>query len=297
MARIGFLDTDVGGATAQPLGAFRDGLKELGLVEGRNLTIEYRFAEGDESRLPTLAAELAALPLSVIVATTTQGTRAAEQTRTAIPIVFTGLQDPVAANLVESLARPGRGATGTTLMTPQLHGKRLELLKKTVPELTRVAVLANPTSVGASMSQVEEAARPLGLVIDPREAHTTSEFEPVFQAMLAAGDQAVMVLPDALFYNNRQQMIALGNQFQLPDMYWAREFADEGALVAYGGNRADAFRRAATYVDKILKGAKAADLPVEQPLQFDFVINTRRATALGLTMPREMLIQATWVVE
>jgi putative ABC transport system substrate-binding protein len=292
-ARIGILDTGFAGSAAQPIDALIDGLRKLGHVEGENLVIEYRFAEGREDRLPELAAQLAGVPVDVIVATTTQGTRAAAEAASNVPVVFTGLQDPVAAGLVDSLARPGRSATGTTLMTPQLHGKRLQLLKAMIPGLSRVAVIANPTSANLSSPQLDEAAGPLGLDLRVLEVRRTDEFESTFDAAVRWRAQAVMVLPDALFFNNRPRMIALAAARSLPEIYWAREFAAEGALLAYGGNRPDAFRRAAAYVDKILRGAKPADLPVEQASQFDMVINMNRAAALSLTVPREVLLQAT----
>ena len=297
VAQIGLLDLDVGGATSQPIDALRKGLRELGLVEGKNLTIEYRFAEGREDRLPALATELTSLPLSVIVSTTTQATRAVEQTGTSTPIVFTGLQDPVGSGLVDSLARPGHSATGTTMMTPQLHAKRLELLEKAIPDLVRVAVFANPSSVGTQFDEIGASAKPRRLTIDAYPVHLTSEFQSAFDAARESGDRAVMVLPDALFFNNRPEMIALGVSHKLPEMYWTREFADEGAMMAYGSNRPEAFRRAASYIDKILKGAKPADLPVEQPVQFDFVINMKRTAALGITIPRDLMVQATDLVQ
>jgi putative ABC transport system substrate-binding protein len=297
MARIGLLDTGAAGSAAQPISALIDGLRERGYVEGDNLIVEYRFAEGHEERLPELAAELVGIPVEVIVATTTQGTQAVTQVGTRVPVVFTGLQDPVAARLVDSLARPGRSATGTTLLTPQLHGKRLQMLKDLIPGLARVAVIANPSSAGLSTTQVEDAARPLGLDIQVLHVGRPDEFEATFDAAVRGHAQALMVLPDALFFNNRKRMVALAAAQALPEIYWAREFADDGALLAYGGNRADAFRRAASYVDKILHGASPADLPVEQASQFDFVINLKTAARLGLTPPRELLIQATDLVK
>jgi putative ABC transport system substrate-binding protein len=293
VARIGILDTGFAGSTAQPIGALLEGLRERGRVEGDNLKVEYRFAEGHEDRLGPLAAELAAIPVEVIVATTTQGTRAALEAASRVPIVFTGLQDPVAAGLVESLARPGRNATGTTLLTPQLHGKRLQMLVDIIPKLERVAVMANPSSAGLSVSQLEEAASPLGLRLQQLQVNRPDEFEATFDAAVRGQAQALMVLPDALFFNNRQRMIQLAAARKLPEIYWAREFADEGALLAYGGNRPESFRRAANYVDKILQGAAPRDLPVEQASQFDFVINLKTAGALGINVDRELLLQAT----
>ncbi len=292
-ARIGLIDTGFANSNAQPIDALVLGLREHGRVVGDNLIIDYRYAEGHEDRLAGLAGELASIPVDVIVATTTQGTRAAMEATSRTPVVFTGLQDPVAAGLVESLAHPGRNATGTTLLTPQLHGKRLQILNDIIPNLQRVAVIANPTSAGLSLAQVEDAARPLGLQVQLLQVNRMDEFEATFDAAVRGRAQAVMVLPDALFFNNRARLVALAAARSLPEMYWAREFSDAGALLAYGGNRPEAFRRAASYVDKILRGAAPGELPVEQASQFDFVINLKTAAALGLTPKRELLVQAT----
>jgi putative ABC transport system substrate-binding protein len=296
VARIGYIDSGAPGASSQPTDALLDGLREAGWVEGDNLKIERRYESGMQDRLGDIAAELAALPVEVIVATSTQGSRAAQQRVSNLPIVFTGLQDPVSAGLVTSLARPGSNATGTTLMTPQLHGKRLEILKAIVPDLKTVAVLGNPTSAGLNLPDIEGAAHPLGLDVALFEARATGEFRAVLSQIHDNGAQSLMLLPDALFFNNRPALMEAVAPLALPDMYWAREFAAEGRLVAYGGNRTDAFRRAASYVDKILRGANPSDLPVEQPVQFDFVINLVTAQRLNLTVPQPLLTQATELI-
>jgi putative ABC transport system substrate-binding protein len=296
VARVGYLDSGAAGASSQPLDALLQGLRENGWAEGDNLRIEHRYENGDENHLAALATELVGLPVDVLVATSTQGARAAKQITSSVPIVFTGLQDPVGAGLIANLARPEGNVTGTTLMTPQLHGKRLELLKAALPDLKRVAVLGNPTSAGLNMPDIESAARPLDLQPTPFEARTRADFDSAFDRIAQSGAQAVMVLPDALFYNNRPDVIARASSIRIADMYWAREFAAEGRLMAYGGNRVDAFKRAATYVDKILRGTGAAELPVEQPIQFDFAINLIAAQALGLDIPQSLLTQATELV-
>jgi len=295
IARVGYLDSGAQGASSQPTDALLAGLRDNGWVEGDSLRFEHRYEDGDEGHLVDLARELVGLPVDVLV-TSTQGARAAKQLGSNVPIVFTGLQDPVGAGLIDNLARPGGGLTGTTLMTPQLHGKRLELLKATVPDLKRVAVLGNPTSAGLNMPDIEAAAHPLDLAPLPFEAHSTADLQDAFDRIAQSGAQALMVLPDALFFNNRPAVIGGVARLGIADMYWAREFAADGRLMAYGGNRTDAFRRAATYVDKILRGAKPADLPVEQPVQFDFAINLRTAAALGLRVPTALLTQATEVI-
>jgi putative ABC transport system substrate-binding protein len=240
--------------------------------------------------------ELLNVPVDVLVTTSTQSSRIARQLTNSVPIVFTGLQDPVGAGLVASIARPGGNATGTALLTPQLHGKRLELLKATVPDLARVAVLGNPTSTDLNLPQIELAAQPLGLEVQLFEARALAEFDTVFGSIAGSGAQALMVLPDALFANNRRRVLDLVGGIPMPDSYWLREFAVDGGLMAYGGNRADSFRRAAAFVDKILRGATPADLPVEQPIQFDFVINLRTAQRLGLNVPGPLLTQATELI-
>jgi putative ABC transport system substrate-binding protein len=296
IARVGYLDSGAQGASSQPTDALLAGLRDNGWVDGDTLRLEHRYENGDEGHLLDLARELISLPVDVLVATSTQGARAAKQLGSNVPIVFTGLQDPVGAGLIDNLARPGGSLTGTTLMTPQLHGKRLELLKATVPELKRVAVLGNPTSAGLNMPDIEAAAHPLDLAPLPFEAHSTADLQDAFDRIARSGAQALMVLPDALFFNNRPVVIGGVARLGIADMYWAREFAAEGRLMAYGGNRTDAFRRAATYVDKILRGAQPADLPVEQPVQFDFAINLRTAADLGLSVPTALLSQATEVI-
>jgi putative ABC transport system substrate-binding protein len=213
-----------------------------------------------------------------------------------IPVVFGGLQDPLSAGLVASLEAPGGNVTGTALLTPQLHGKRLELLKATVPGLQQVAVLGNPTSAGLNLPEVTAAAQPLGLDVVLFEARAPAEFPAVYARIHASDAQALMVLPDGLFSNNRAAVIERAAAIRIPDSYWIREFAVAGGLMAYGANRPDSFRLAGTYVDKILRGARPSEIPVEQPSLFDFVVNLRAANALGLTIPETLLTQATELI-
>ena len=296
VARVGYLDSGSPGSSAQQSDSLLQGLREAGWVEGDNLRFERRYQDGPEEKLPGLMTELVNLPVEVLVASSTQSARVAKQISTGIPIVFAGLQDPVSAGLVDSIARPGGNLTGTALLTPQLHGKRLELLKATVPDLQRVAVLGNPTSTGLNLPEIETAARPLGLDVLLFEARAMAEFESVFATIKSSAVQALMVLPDALFANNRRMVLDGVAKIRLPDSYWLREFAVDGGLMAYGGNRSDSFRRAGAYVDKILRGAKPADLPVEQPSQFDFAINLITAKTLGLTIPEPLLTQASELI-
>jgi putative ABC transport system substrate-binding protein len=296
VARIGILDSGSPGNSAQQVDALIQGLKDAGWQEGDNLHVERRYQDGPEDKLPQLVTELLNTNIDVIITTSTQSSRIAKQLTSTLPIVFTGLQDPVSAGLVDSIARPGGNATGTALLTPQLHGKRLELLKATVPNLTTVAVLGNPTSTGLNLPEIEQAAAPLGLRVQLFQARSIEEFDATFSAIKSSKAEALMVLPDALFANNRKLVLTKVADINMPDSYWLREFALDGGLMAYGGNRADSFRRAAAYVDKILRGAKPADLPVEQPSLFDFAINLRTAQRLGLTVPEPLLTQATELI-
>jgi putative ABC transport system substrate-binding protein len=287
-ARIGFLFF----VTSPSLNeAFRQGLRELGYVEGQNIVIEYRSADGKDERLPGLAAELVRLKVDVIVAASPPATEAAKRATSTIPIVFAVSGDPVAEGLVASLARPGGNITGLATISPALVGKQLEMLKGVVPKASRLAVLQNPSNQGhlRSLRQAEGAARALGVQLQIVEGRTPSEIEAAFAAMSSQRAGGVLVLRDALFRVQRAQIVALAAKSRLPAVYGLREEAEAGGLLAYGANVAQLFRRAATYVDKILKGAKPADLPVEQPTKFELVINLKTAKALGLTIPPSLL--------
>jgi putative ABC transport system substrate-binding protein len=281
-----------------PLEAFRQGLRALGYVEGQNLVMEYRYAEGFE-RLPELAAELVRLQVEVIVASRVPAIRAAQHTTRTIPIVMAGTADPVAAGVVASLARPGGNTTGLSFLSVELPGKRLELLKEAVPQSTRVAVLAKAAGPSESVRwlNLTGAARALGLHLHVVELHSAEELDSAFAAMTRAGADALIVVADqALMDGLRGRIVDLAAKSRLPAMYDWKMYVDAGGLMSYGPSLSDIFRRAATYVDKILKGAKPADLPVEQPTKFELVINLKTAQALGLMIPPRLLFQADEVI-
>jgi len=301
IARIGYLAANL---TVSPHmnEAFRQGLRDLAYVEGRNVVIEYRDAEGKPERLPALAAELIALKAEVIVASDTPAALAAKQATRTLPIVFIGAGDPVTSGLISSLARPGGNVTGLSLLAPELRGKRLELLTRAVPGVTRVAVLWQPGGLGErtgkdQLKEVEVAARALGVRLQVVEARGPADFDRAFSDMTRARAGALTVLGSAMFANERRRLVDLAAKHRLPGVYGFREYVDAGGLMAYGPNVADLFRRAATYVDKILKGAKPADLPVEQPTKFELVINLKTAKALGLTIPQSLLGRADEIIQ
>ena len=302
VARIGYLSPGL--ATSPHLReAFRQGLRDLGYVEGRNLVIEYRDAEGKRERFPALAAELVALKVDVIfVAGGTRVALAAMQATKTIPVVFTGVGDPVESGLVTNLARPGGNVTGLSGLGPELIGKRLELLKHAVPGVDRVAVLWLPGALGERLDKemvtgADVAARALGVRLQFVEARGPDEFDRAFSDMSSARAGALTVLPSNRFLREHRRLVDLAAKNRLPAVYTSREFVDAGGLMSYGANQPDLFRRAATYVDKILKGAKPADLPVEQPTKFELVINLKTAKTLGLTIPPTLLLQADEVLQ
>jgi len=297
--RMGFISSASSSAMAARDEAFKQGLRALGYVVGQNITIEYRWADGQNERLPGFAAELVNLKLDVIVTHGGVATRAVQQASTTIPIVIAAADDPLAAGLVASLARPGGNITGLSLMTPDLTAKRLELLKEILPELTRVAVLwnsGNPVSE-PELRKAEAAARSLGLQLQSLGMRDPHEFASAFSSVKRERAGALFVLPDAMFFGRRKEIVDLAASSRLPLVAHLREFADAGGLMTYGPNVADVHRRAATYVDKILKGAKPADLPIEQPTKFELVINLKTAKALGLTIPQTLLVRADQVIE
>ena len=301
-ARIGYLSHNL---AASPLlrDAFLQGLRDLGYVEGRNVVIEYRSAEGKPERLTALAAELVALKVDVIV--TSGGTPpalAAKQATRTIPIVFASAPDPVTDGLVTSLARPGGNVTGLSVLAPELVGKCLEQLKQAVPGVSRVAVLWQPGGQGERTEKdmlkgAEVAARALGVRPQFVEARGPADFDRAFLEMTRVRADALTVLPSPMLNNERRRLVDLAAKNRLPAVYPWREFVDAGGLMAYGPNVADIHRRAATYVDKILKGAKPGDLPVEQPTKFELVINLKTAKALGLTLPQSVLQRADEVIQ
>ena len=301
IARIGFLGANVA-ASPHIQQAFLQGLRDLGYVEGRNVVIESRSAEGKLERLPALAAELVALKVDVIVAGGTSQVRAAQQATRTIPIVFAISLDPVTDGFVTSLARPGGNVTGLSLLAPQLVAKRLELLTQAVPGVSRVAVLWHPGAFGDRtekdmLKEVEVAARGLAVRLQYLEARRPDDFDRAFSEMTRARAGALIVLPSPMFLGERRRLADLAAQNRLPAVYPFRESVDAGGLMSYGPDFVDLFRRAATYVDRILKGTKPGDLPVEQPTKFQLLINLKAARALGLTIPPSVLARADEVVE
>ncbi len=298
--RIGRLSA---GSPTEPnpnLEAFRQGLRELGYVEGQNLIIESRYAEGSEERLPDLAAELVRLKVEVIVAGGSSTIRAAQHATRTIPIVMAVSYDPVGRGLVASLARPGGNTTGVSTLGTELPGKRLELLKETVPQSARVAVLANPAAGGyeSVMHNLTGAAQALGLQLRVVELRSAEELDTAFATMTREGVDALIVVSDpALMDGLRGRTVDLAATHRLPAMYSSRELVVAGGLMSYGPSLPDMFQRAAYYVDRILKGAKPADLPVEQPTKFELVLNLKTAKALGITFPPTLLIQADEVFQ
>ncbi len=296
--RIGILRP---GAPPDPyVEAFREGLRELGYVEGQSIAIEYRWAEGKLERLPDLAADLARLKVDVIVTATTPGVQAARRATSTIPIVMAAVGDPVGTGLIASLARPGGNITGLSLLSPELSGKRLELLKEAVHKLSPVAVLWNSASPAMILSfrETQTAAQVLGVSLQSWEVQgDPQDFARAFSMVSKERPHALLVVLDPFTILHRSRIVELAAKHRLPAMYEIRAFVEAGGLMSYGPSVPDMYRRAATYVDKILKGAKPADLPVEQPTKFELVINLKTAKALGLTIPPSVLIRADEVIQ
>jgi putative ABC transport system substrate-binding protein len=302
VARIGWLTPDRGSPQEHRRETFLQGLRDLGYVDGRNVVIEYRSAEGQLERLPALAAELVGLRVDVIVATVTAAALAAKQASRTIPIVAPMVSDPVATELVTSFARPGENVTGLAFFTPELVGKLMELLKEAVPGVSRIAVLWQPSAFAehqgkALLKAAEVAARALGVRLQVVEARGPDDFDRAFSEMTAARADALIVLPSATFPQARRPLVDLTTKSRLPAAYPLREYVDAGGFMSYGPNPLDLFRRAATYVDKILKGAKPADLPVEQPTKFELIINRKAAKLLGLEVPPLLIARADELIE
>jgi putative ABC transport system substrate-binding protein len=299
--RIGYLsnlDPSSDSVRAEP---FRLALRELGYIDGQSIAIEYRYAEGKRDRLPELAAELVRLKVDIIVAAGADNAiRAAKNATKTIPIVMSGQGiDPVEAGLVESLARPGGNVTGLTNLTRELAGKRLELLKEAVPKLARVAVLYDPAGLGSvlQLKDLPVAARALGLTIQPWEVRAANGFEKVFAALNKQRPDGLYVAGGSLMNANQKRIVGLALKSRLPAMYVRREFVDAGGFMSYGADVADSYRRVAYFVDRILKGAKPADLPVEQPTKFELVINLKTAQQIGVTIPPEVLARANKLIK
>jgi putative ABC transport system substrate-binding protein len=300
--RIGYLAGNLA-RTPETREAFRQGLRDFGYVVGDNLLIEYRDAEGKIDRYPALAAELVALQVDLIVtAGSTPSALAARRATKTVPIVFAASGDPVGSGLVTSLARPGGNMTGTSSLTPELAGKCLQLLKQAVPGVSRVAVLWEPGAMGERTEKdmlkgAEVAAQALGVRVQFVGAKGPADLDRVFSEMTGARAGALIVLPSIVLSNERRRLVELAAKNRLPAVYPWREAVDAGGLMSYGPNNADIFRRTATYVDRILKGAQPGDLPVEQPTKFELVINLKTATGLGLTIPQSVLARADQVIQ
>jgi putative tryptophan/tyrosine transport system substrate-binding protein len=277
---------------------FRQGLRELGYVEGKNLIIEYRYGEDKLERLPVLAEELVRLKVDVLVTSATTATLAAKDVTRTIPIVFLGVSDPVAFGLVDSLARPGGNMTGFTNISAVLAGKRLELLKETIPKLSRVAVLWSPKSPGNAQQWKESQlpARELGLQLHSLEVSTNDKYEAAFKEATKARSGALVVTQSPLATSNRKQIADLAIKNRLPAIYGRGDYVESGGLMCYGPDQAEPFKRAAVFVDKILKGTKPADIPVEQPTKFEFIVNLKTAKQIGLTIPPNVLARADKVI-
>ena len=278
--------------------AFRQGLQEAGYVEGRDVVIEWRSAKGAYARIPELVADLVQRKVDVIVAVSTIAAQAVKRATSTIPIVMTTAGDPVASGLVASLAHPGGNVTGLSLMTIELSAKRLQLLKEAVPRATRVAVLWNPDTLwhAKAVQDLKTVAPSLSIELSAVGARTPEELSAAFSAVSRAHAQALYVLDDPQFMAHRMTLVELASKGRLPTIYGLRQFVDEGGLMSYGANLRDLYRRSAGYVDKILKGAKPGDLPIEQPTKFELVVNLKTARALGLTIPESILLQADEVI-
>jgi len=296
--RIGYLTTVSLSAISARIEAFRQGLRELGYVEGKNIAIELRYADGKPDRLPALAAELVRLKVDIIVTTGPGPTRAAKEATTTIPVVMTNDPDPVATGFVASLAQPGGNITGLSTLAPELSGKRLEILKETVPRLSRVAVLETSTIAGNAqvLKETELAAEALKVKLQYLDVLDPKEIETAFRAAKKGRAQALLVLPSGVLVSQRTQIVGLAEKNRLPAIYFRSDFVEDGGLMTYGVSITDLDRRAATYVDKILKGRTPADLPVEQPMKFEFIINLKAAKQIGLTIPPNVLVRATKVI-
>ena len=298
ISRIGYLGTSSPSLEAHVLDAFRQKLRELGHVEGENTAIEYRWAEGQDDRLPELAAELVRLKPDVIVTRGTPGTLAAKQATSTIPIIFASVGDPVNAGFVANYARPEGNATGFTFTGPELEGKRLQILKEVVPGLSRVAALWNPVSMGVEFyRETQIAATALSITLQPVEARRMDDLEQAFATIGRARADALIVLADPFLLSKRKQIVAFVANRRLPAMYPYREYVDAGGLSSYAPSSIDRLLRTAVYVDKILRGAKPIDLPVEAPTKFELVVNLQTARALNIEVPPMLLTRADEVIE
>ena len=297
--RIGFLSAASPSAISDRLDSFRQGLTELGYIEGKNIAVEYRYADGKTDRLPALAAELVAAKLDLIVAATTPGVLAVKKASATVPVVFVDISDPVANGLVASLARPGGNITGLTILGPELSGKRLELLKEAAPNVARVALLWNSANPSNELmwKETQAVAHELRVQLQSLEVRSSNDFDTAFETSLREHAQALIAAPEPLINTHLKRIVEFAAKNSLPAMYGAPEAVNAGGLMSYAPNYTYEYRRAATYVDKILKGTKPADLPVEQPTKFEFVINLKTAKQIGLTIPQSVLYRADKVIK
>jgi putative ABC transport system substrate-binding protein len=297
--RVGYLDGASLSAVAARIEAFRHGLRELGYIDGKNILIEWKSAEGNVERLPTLAAELVRLKVAVIVTGGATGTRTAKQATTTIPIVMAQDPDPVENGFVASLARPGGNITGLSTLAPELSGKQMELLKEIAPRLSRVAVFGDSNFPGNAEArrEAELAAGAFKVQLQYLDVRSYKDIEALFRAASKESPDAVLLLSSSLFFSQRTNIAQLASKMRLPVMYYAAEFVEDGGLMCYAASRADSFRRAATFVDKILKGTNPADLPIEQPTKFEFIVNLKAAKQIGLTIPPNVLARADRVIK
>ena len=298
ISRIGYLTAGSLSAQAVRIDALRQGLRELGYVEGKNIVIEYRHAEGKFDRLLALAAELVRLKVDIIVSGGPTVTRAAKEATTTIPIVMVQDSDPVGSGFVSSLAHPGGNITGLSTLAPELSGKRLELLKEVVPKLSLVAVLGDSTEPAnaRTLKEIELAAKGLGIKHQYQDVVSPKDIEPALRSASKGGADAVLLLASAVYTPRRKELTDLVIKSRLPAIYISAEFVEDGGLMSYGVSFFDLYQRAATYVDKLLKGRKPADLPVEQPIKFEFTVNLKTAKRIGLTIPPNVLARADKVI-
>ena len=295
--RIGFLGSGSSTSMSSRTDSFRQGLRELGYVEGKNIKIDYRYAEGKTDQFAVLAAELIRLKPDVLVTSGSPGIRALMKATNKTPIVMAAIGDAVGSGFVKSLAQPGGNVTGLSFLDPDISTKRLEILKAVLPRLARVAVLRYRTSGNQSLEATLAAAQPLKLKVQVFEVQGPNEFGGAFTAAKKGGAEAINVMASAILFAYRKELVDLTTKHRLPGMYENKEFVEIGGLMSYGANLDDLFRRAAVFVDKILKGAKPADLPVEQPIKFEFIVNLKTAKQIGLTIPPNVLVRADRVIK
>jgi ABC-type uncharacterized transport system substrate-binding protein len=297
--RIGFMGNSTAALETNLVDAFREGLRELGYEEGRNIAIEYRWADGNYDRFPTLAEELIAAKVDAIVTAGTPAALAVKRATTTVPLVMVAVGDPIGTGLVPSLARPGGNLTGLSSIAPDLEGKRLQLLREVVPALSHVAMFVNslnPFHV-SSMKQARAAAQAMGIKLQLHDIPKSEDLDDAFAAIRKERPDALLILADRVFLHNRQRMMDFTNEQRLPNVNAYKELVEVGGLMSYGPSYEDMHKRAAIYVDKILKGTKPADLPIEQPSKFTFIVNLKAAKALGVTVPSQLLGLADQLIE